>query len=33
VRLFGRRIDLLLALPTERLERLALQSRIQAIGG
>ncbi len=30
--LISRRIDLLLALPVEKLERLALQARIQAIG-
>jgi protein-tyrosine-phosphatase len=30
--LIARRIDLLLALPTERLERLALEARVQAIG-
>jgi arsenate reductase len=30
--LLGRRIDLLLALPIEKLERLALEARVQAIG-
>jgi arsenate reductase (thioredoxin) len=32
VTLISRRIDLLLALPVEKLERLALQARVQAIG-
>lgn len=31
--LLSRRIELLLALPIEKLERLALESRVQAIGG
>jgi len=31
--LLSRRIELLLALPVEKLERLALESRVQAIGG
>lgn len=31
--LIGRRIDLLLALPVEKLERLALEARVKAIGG
>ena len=31
--LLNRRIDLLLALPLERLERLALEARVRAIGG
>ena len=31
--LINRRIDLLLALPMEKLERLALEARVQAIGG
>jgi len=30
--LISRRIDLLLALPMDKLERLALEARIQAIG-
>jgi arsenate reductase len=31
--ILARRIDLLLALPVEKLERLALQARVRAIGG
>lgn len=31
--LLSRRIDLLLALPFEKLERLALEARVNAIGG
>ena len=30
---FGRRIDLLLALPIEKLERLALEREVRGIGG
>jgi arsenate reductase len=32
LRLISRRIDLMLALPIEKLERLALESRVRAIG-
>jgi arsenate reductase len=31
--LLSRRIDLLLALPLDKIERLALEARVQAIGG